>query len=72
MMRNWRLRIWWGAGLAVISAVGVVMCWHFQARGFWWFLSIMGIVSALITMLGDITAYHETKKRVTEIETHAA
>jgi membrane protein YdbS with pleckstrin-like domain len=72
MMRNWRLRAWWGAGLAVVSAVGVAACWYYQARGFWWCLSILGVASALISVFADINAYHDTKKRVAETEENAS
>ena len=68
MMRRWRQRAWIGVGLALFSGLGVAACWRFHAHGFWWFLSITGVVSALIGILGDINAYHDTKKRVAEIE----
>lgn len=65
-----------GVGLALLSALGVAACWRFHAHGFWWFLSIMGVVSALLGISGDINAYLDTKRRVAEIEreleTHAA
>ena len=61
--------------MALLSTLGVVVCWRFHAHGFWWFLSITGIVSSLIEISGDINAYLDTKRRVTEIEreleTHA-
>ena len=76
MMRRWRQRAWWGVGLAALSGLGIAACWHFGAHGFWWFLSIMGVVTALIGVFGDINAYHDTKKRVAQIErdleTHAS
>jgi hypothetical protein len=68
MMRNWRQRAQWGMGLALVSAAGVVASWRFEARGFWWFLSITALVSALIGVFADINAYPDTKKRVAEIE----
>jgi hypothetical protein len=68
MMRRWHKRAWVGVGLALFSAVGVIACWRFQAHGFWWFLSITAVVSALIGISGDVCAYYDTKKRVAEIE----
>jgi len=68
MMRRWQKRAWVGVGLALLSALGVVACWRFQAHGFWWFLSITAVVSALIGISGDVCAYFDTKKRVIEIE----
>jgi hypothetical protein len=75
MMRRWRKRALVGVGLAFVSGVGVVACWRFRANGFWWFLSITAVVSALIGISGDINAYFITKRRVAaierELETHA-
>jgi hypothetical protein len=68
MMRSWRQRAWIGVGLALLSALGVAVCWRFHAHGFWWFLTIMGVVSALLGISGDISAYFDTKRRVVEIE----
>jgi hypothetical protein len=67
-MRNWRLRAWWGTGMAVVCAAGILACWYFQARGFWWLLSILGVVSALIGVLADNNAYYGTRQRIAEIK----
>ena len=76
MMRRWRQRAWITTGLAALLATGVGACWRYHAHGFWWFLSIAGVVSAVIGISGDICAYRDTKRRVAKIEselgTHAA
>jgi hypothetical protein len=68
MMGRWRLRARVGVGLASPSALGVAVCWHFHAHGFWWFVSITALVSALIGISGDVCAYLATKRRVAEIK----
>jgi hypothetical protein len=72
MMRRWRQRAWFGVGLAAVAGLGLLACWSLRAHGFWWFLSIAALVSALIEILADINAYHDTKKRVTDMEKPAA
>ncbi|HVX64138.1 MAG TPA: hypothetical protein VHC19_26180 [Pirellulales bacterium] len=47
---------------------GVAVCWYFQAHGFWWILSVLGVLSAAIEVSADISAYFNTKRRVAEIE----
>ncbi len=45
-----------------------VACWRFHAHGFWWFLSITGVVAALIQIADRVTVYYDAKGRVAEIE----
>jgi len=76
MMRYHRRDAWISFGLALFSGLGVTACWRFHAHGFLWFLSITGVVAALIQIADRVTVYYDTKKRVAEIEreleTHAA
>ncbi len=68
MLRRWRERAWWGVCLAVLSLLGVVASWWFAAHGFWWLLSILGVLSAAIEVCSDINAIHTTQKRIVEQE----
>jgi hypothetical protein len=68
MMRRWRLRASLGSGLGAFSIAGVAACWYFHAYGFWWLLSILGVLSAAIEVSADVSAYFNAKRRVAEIE----
>jgi hypothetical protein len=68
MMRRWRQRVWWGAGIGLLSVLGLIACWRFEARAFWWVLSGLSLMSSVIGVLADINAYQDTKRRVLEIE----
>jgi hypothetical protein len=72
IMRRWQQRAWLGVGLTAVSVLGLLACWSLRAHGFWWFLSIATLASALIEVFADINAYHDTKKRVADMEKPAA
>jgi hypothetical protein len=68
MMRRWRQRAWVGVGLAVLSTIGLVLCWRLAAHWFWWWLSGLGIMSALIEVFADLNAANDARKRIAQME----
>jgi hypothetical protein len=71
MLRNWRVRAMWQAGLAGLFAAGTTACWWWQASVVWWGLSIIGVISALIGLAADINACHTTKVRLQNVDSTA-
>jgi len=61
---RWRQRALVGVGLATLSTAALAACWWWSALGFWWLLSALGVMSAVIEILADLNAIYDLKQRI--------
>jgi hypothetical protein len=46
----------------------LLACWLLSVHGFWWFVSVAAVVSAIMQRFADLNAYYDTKRRVAGME----